>query len=96
VFDANSRYAKLPTARFTRPDGTEIVYVRRRFLPKGAEMPLLVEATVQHGERIDHLTARTLGQPEQYWRVADANDAMKPADLVEIPGVLVRVPVPQV
>jgi hypothetical protein len=42
------------------------------------------------------LTARALGDPEQFWRICDANNAMYPPDLVAEPGQRLRVPVPQV
>jgi hypothetical protein len=59
-------------------------------------MPLLVEVTVTDGDRLDLITGRTLGDPEQFWRVADANNAMNPSELTEEPGTIVRVPIPQV
>lgn len=96
MFEPHSRYAALETATHDTPDGKRITYVRRRFLPKGDEMPLLVEATANDGERLDHLTTRTLGNPVHFWRVADANDAMRPTDLVDEPGRTVRIPVPEV
>ena len=37
------------------------------------------------GDRLDLITARTLGDPEQFWRICDANDALDPDDLAE-PG----------
>ena len=40
------------------------------------------------------LSYRALADPLQYWRVADANDALNPFDL-EVPGRVLRVPVPQ-
>lgn len=95
MFDPDSRYAHLETATYTTADGREITYVRRRFLPQGRELPLLVEAPVQDGDRLDRLTARTLGNPTQSWRVCDANDAMHPGDVLGEPGSHVRVPVPQ-
>jgi hypothetical protein len=36
-----------------------------------------------------------LGDPTVFWRIADANDVMDPADLVDEPGEIVRIPVPQ-
>ncbi len=95
MFDHTSRYFHLGTERHTTPEGREVAYKRRRFLPLGREMPLLVEVEVTQGERLDLITARTIGDPEQYWRVCDANDAMNPADLTEEPGRVLRVPVPQ-
>jgi hypothetical protein len=96
MFEPTSRYANLKTAAYTAADGREITYVRRRFLPQGESQPLLVEATVIDGDRLDLITSRTLGDPEQFWRVADANNAMNPVDLTGEPGRILRVPIPQV
>lgn len=95
MFDPNSRYYELETAIWTAPDGREVPYKRRRFLPQGSAMPRLAEVTVTEGERLDSITARTLSDPEQFWRVADANDAMDPTELTEQPGRLLRIAVPQ-
>lgn len=96
MFETNSRYANIETATFTTPAGEQITYVRRRFLPRGADLPLLVEVTVTEGERLDLIAARTLGDSEQFWRIADASDALNPADLTDPPGQVLRVPVPTV
>lgn len=96
MFDPTSRYYNLEQATIERADGEEIRYVRRRFLPQGEEMPRLTEVTVNDGDRLDLITARTLGDPLQFWRVADANNAHHPFDLTDEPGRVVRVPVPQV
>ena len=95
MFEPTSRYYALPTATFTGADGRAIAYKRRRFLPQGEAMPLLVEVTVTDGDRLDLITARTLGDPEQFWRVCDANNAMNPPELTALPGRTLRVPVPQ-
>ena len=95
MFEPTSRYHALPTATTTTPDGREVAYKRRRFLPRGRELPLLVEVVVSQGDRLDLIAARTLGDPEQFWRVCDANDAMNPADLTAEVGRTLRVPVPQ-
>jgi hypothetical protein len=95
MFDYKSRYYNLETVKLQLPDGREAVYKRRRFLPKGTAMPLLVEVAVTEGDRLDLITARTLGDPEHFWRVADANDATNPFDLTAETGRVLRVPVPQ-
>jgi hypothetical protein len=95
MFDNTSRYEPIETAVYVGPDGREIAYKRRRFLPQGQALPLLVEETVIQGDRLDLVTARTLGVPEAFWRVADANDAMDPFALTEEPGRRLRVPQPQ-
>lgn len=96
MFEPNSRYYSLETATFTTVEGREVAYKRRRFLPQGNRMPLLVEVTVTQGDRLDLITARTLGDPEQFWRVCDANNAMNPFDLTAEPGRTLRVGIPQV
>lgn len=95
MFDHTSRYYRLETATMTRSDGATMVYVRRRFLPQGGDLPLLAEVAVNQGERLDLFTARTLGDPLQFWRVCDANNAMSPLELVDKPGRRLRVPLPQ-
>ena len=95
MFDADSRYADVPDAVMVTADGREVSYKRRRFLPQGATQQLLAEVRVREGDRLDLLTYRTLGDATQWWRVADANDAMRPADLTAEPGRTLRVPVPQ-
>jgi len=96
MFDYTSRYASWETATFTTKDGRNIAYKRRRFLPQGDTMPLLVEVMVTEGDRLDMITARVLGDPEQYWRVCDANTVMGPDELTEEVGRMIRIPVPQV
>jgi hypothetical protein len=96
VFDHTSRYYALETAKFTPPEGQPIAYVKRRFLPQGKDLPLLGEVFVVDGDRLDLITARTLGNPEYFWRVGDANDAMNPGDLTAAIGQVLRIPLPQV
>jgi hypothetical protein len=95
MFNYQSRYYNLETVKLTLPDGREAVYKRRRLLPRGSAMPLLVEVSVTEGDRLDLITARTLGDPEHFWRVADANNAMNPFDLTAEIARVLRVPVPQ-
>jgi hypothetical protein len=96
MFDPTSRYYNLEEATYVRKTGEEVRYVRRRFCPRGETMPLLVEVTVVDGDRLDLLTARTLGDPLQFWRVCDANNALYPFDLMAEIGRTVRVPIPQI
>jgi hypothetical protein len=95
MFSFSSRYYNLETVKLTLPDGREVAYKRRRFLPQGEQMPLLNEITVTEADRLDLITARTLGDPEHFWRVADANNALNPFDLTAEIGRRLRVPVPQ-
>jgi hypothetical protein len=95
AFDPTSRYARLATATFETSDGRVMAYVRRRFLPRGSTLRELVEVTLGDGDRLDLASARTIGDPLQFWRVCDANDAMNPFDL-EVAGTTLKVPTPEI
>lgn len=94
MFEPTSRYYSIEDAKLTTKDGRVVAYKRRRFLPKGENMPTLVEVTVTGGERLDLIASRTLGDPEQFWRVCDANNAMNPFELTDEPGQVLKVTVP--
>jgi hypothetical protein len=96
MFEPDSRYYPIETAELTLPDGRKLAYKRRRFLPQGKSMDLLVEVSVTQGDRLDLITARSLGDPKQFWRVADANDGMHPQQLTADTGRSLRVAVPTV
>ncbi|HET6214803.1 MAG TPA: hypothetical protein VFE14_18190 [Micromonosporaceae bacterium] len=89
----NSRYAEVGTAARTAPDGREIVYLRRRFLPPPERLATAGWDTVRDGDRVDLVASRALGDPTAFWRLCDANLAFDPAEL-ETPGRVVRVALP--
>ena len=95
MFDHNSRYAPIEDAIYEAADGRRIPYKRRRFLPQGETLPLLAEVSVGEGDRLDLIAARTLGDPEAFWQVCDANNAMNPFDLTDEVGRVLRIPIPQ-
>ncbi len=95
MFAPDSRYYAIEDAVFVAADGREISYKKRRFLPRGEQLPKLTDLTVKQGDTLDYLAATTLGDAEHSWRIADANDAMNPRDLVATPGRMLKVPVPQ-
>jgi hypothetical protein len=95
MFDYKSRYYNLETVEYTAADGRKIAYKRRRFLPQGNDLPLLQEVTVADGDRLDLITYDTLGEPEQFWQVCDANNAMNPDDLTAEIGRVLRIAMPQ-
>lgn len=97
MLDPTSRYYRLDTATYTDPaTARAVTYVLRRFLPQGERMPLLLEAAIIDGDRLDLMANRTLGDPLAFWRIADANNALHPWDLLAETGRTLRVPVPQV
>ena len=91
MFDLKSRYAKLETTTRRQSDGREVVYVRRRFLPQVKPGLTAVEHVVAESERLDHITARYLGDPELFWQLCDVNRAMRPEELTEEIGRRLRV-----
>ncbi|HZT57821.1 MAG TPA: LysM domain-containing protein, partial [Pyrinomonadaceae bacterium] len=52
------------------------------------------EHTVTQGERLDQIAAQYLGDPEQFWRICDANGALRPEELLET-GRRVRLTLPE-
>jgi hypothetical protein len=90
-FPFTSRYHKTELATMETPDGQQIAYLRRRFLPDPDQFVLLQEHTVTSGQRPDHLSAIYLSDPEQFWRLADANRVMHPDELTRTVGEKVRI-----
>lgn len=93
-FPNNSRYHRVETAQLEAPDGKIIVYLRRRFVPLPGKFATLQIHTVRQGERLDHIAAHYLGDPEQFWRIADANNALHPDDLIKVEHKL-RITLPE-
>lgn len=95
MFAVTSRYNGIEVAKIKLADGREVAYLRRRFLPRGP-FTLIAEHFVTQNERLDNITARYLGDPEQFWRVADANDAMEAESLTTADkiGHSLRIPLP--
>ena len=93
-FPQNSRYYTTETATLTK-DGRTIVYLKRRFVPPPERFATLEEHVVTAGERLDNITAQHLGDPEQFWRVCDANSALRPEELTEEIGRRIRITLPE-
>ncbi len=95
MFEETSRYYSLETEIYETADGRIIKYKKQRFLPQGKNLSLLVNVTVNEGNRLDLIAAQTIGDSEQFWRICDANNAMNPFDLTTEVGKTLRVPIPQ-
>ena len=95
TFPMTSRYYNVPTAELETADGKKIVYLRRRFVPPPERFELLTEHSVSEGERVDNITAKYLGDPEQFWRLCDANNAIRPEELIETIGRRLRITLPE-
>lgn len=89
-----SRYFPVGTAVYVTVSDEEIAYFRRRFVPPSERFQVLQVYTVVEGDRHDNLAARFLGDPEQFWRLCDANSVLRPEELTETPGRRVRITLP--
>jgi hypothetical protein len=94
-FAATSRYYGIDTATLTVQEDRIIVYLRRRFLPDPDRFALLLEHDVTEGERLDNIAAKYMNDPLAFWRIADANAAMRPQELTETVGRHVRITLPE-
>lgn len=94
-FPPTSRYYGIDTPTLQAVDGSTVVYLRRRFLPSPDRFALLQLYTVSASERLDNISAKFLGDPEAFWRIADANAAMRPEALTETPGNQIRITLPE-
>ena len=94
-FPSASRYYGVETAQLELAGERRIVFLRRRFVPSADRFQLLREHRVLQGERLDNITATHLGDPEQFWRICDANNAMRPEELTETVGRHVRITLPE-
>ena len=95
MFPPTSRYANVETAELEIGPDRRVIYLRRRFVPQPDRFVLLLEHAVVDGDRLDNVTAKYLGDPEQFWRVADANGAMRPEELTETVGRRLRITLPE-
>jgi len=95
LFPPTSRYAGIDTKTIETAAGLVIIYLKRRFLPSPDNFSLLQEHVVTQGERLDNVTARYVGDPEQFWRICDANGAMRPQELTETIGRRLRITLPE-
>ena len=94
LFAPTSRYYGIDTATLETTDGDTTVYVKRRLLPPPERFAVIQEHVVAQGDRLDNIAAHYLGDPEQFWRIADANGAMRPERLVEV-GRRLRITLPE-
>lgn len=93
-FAANSRYAGSAGAYYTTPDGQVITYVARRVLPPPEIFTPLAWHRLSQSERVDMLAEQYYGDPEQYWRICDANRVYRPADTTTNPDAVLLIPLP--
>ena len=89
MFDAKSRYATVAEAVYVTEDGREILYKRLRRTP---ELAVFRVHRVARGDRLDRLAFTYFQDSEQFWRLADANGALRPEELTAELGRRLGVP----
>ena len=94
MFPITSRYYNIKTAQHETADGKQVAYLRRRFIPPPERFALLFEHVVTEGERLDNITFKYMGDPEQFWRICDANAVLRPEELTETTGRSIRITMP--
>ena len=93
-FPPNSRYAGIDSTIFVTADGRSIARLGRRFLPDPAVFAVAGFHTVTEGDRLDNIAAQTLGDPELFWRLCDANGALRPEELTDTIGRTLKITLP--
>ncbi len=94
-FAPNSRYYGVPTTTMTLPDGRVLTYLTRRVVPQPDRFALLKLHAVVQNDRLDSLAAHYFNDPVQFWRLCDANRALRPDELIETIGRLLRITLPE-
>ena len=97
TFPPDSRYYGYSTLTYTAPNGQNVTYLRRRIVPIDGpqNFATVAQYTVKQGDRLDLIAANYLGDPLVFWLICDANGAIRPAALVETPGRVLNITMPQ-
>lgn len=91
MFAESSRYYEIEIAKLQTTSNQTIVYLRRRFLPSSKRFEIVQEHQVNEGDRLDNITANYLNDPELFWQLCDANNAMHPDELTAQIGRRLRI-----
>jgi hypothetical protein len=83
VFDEKSRYRGLPLLTWVDEAGVEHTYVAHRRVPAPETLAVAGVVAVHEGDRLDQIAAVQYGEAVLWWRIADANRALSPAELTE-------------
>lgn len=90
----NSRYAASARRAAELPGGRTVAVLERRVIPPAEAHGTLGWHTVRARERLDLVAAARIGDAELWWRLADANPTLDPADLTAREGRKLRLALP--
>lgn len=88
-YPRTSRYADTPVV--AQPGDPPIAHLGRRLVPLPERLATLGEHEVVEGDRLDLIAARWYGDPELWWRIADANPCAHPDELTAQIGRRLRI-----
>lgn len=95
-FPPTSRYAAVGVGTHVPPpppgeEPVPVAFLRRRLVPRPERFALQHEYSCVEGDRRDLVASTQLGDPELWWRLADANSVIDPSAMTEPPGRVLRV-----
>ena len=92
AFPPTSRYADTDvTTHEGLDESLPVPHLARRFCPQPTRFAVLYEARIIETDRRDTLSAKHFGDPELWWRLADANGVIDPRSLSEPAGSRIRI-----
>jgi len=94
-FDDFSRYRGLNLLSGVDAGGRAVLYVDCRIIPQPGALAQAGTVTTNESDRLDAIAARILGDARWWWRIADGNGALDPAELTAEPGRTLRITLPQ-
>jgi hypothetical protein len=89
MFASTSRYARVLQAVYVERGGRSVPYVVLRTFPELA--PTERTIVLGDGDRLDIVSFRFYGDPEQFWRICDGNRVLRPED-AEVTGRRLTIP----
>jgi hypothetical protein len=89
MFDPTSRYASVADYTVNDDQGRPVTIKKVRFI---APVHAPITRATEQPDRPDLLGFQYYKAPEQFWRIADANLVMDPAELVAQPGQRIKIP----
>jgi hypothetical protein len=89
MFTQRSRYIAVADAVYQEAHRRTIKYKVLRITP---DTQALQTHIVAEGDRLDLIAFQQYGDPEQFWRICDGNDALQPDDLTREIGARLAIP----
>jgi len=97
---STSRYAGTGIRVYMTPagpgrEGRAVPFLGRRVCPPTERFTTLYDYVVVEADRRDLVAARHIGDPELWWRIADANAVIDAARMTEPVGRRLRITLPE-